>query len=260
MATIFGSARIDEYGKAMGGKAGDQTGKEVSTQNAYVQSNDKKRWRVLRFKDEALAEIAAQTMQDACDNRMIGYDQGQRYTLWEVAEPLGFDLKRVAKPCEVDCSELIRNIMARLGHKLPKFRTTNQIEVLMATGLFVLHDEEKYTRQTVYLRRGDIEVTKIQGHTGIILSNGTKAHLDNPTDANPYGEPSVLIRMSSTSKSGVKWVQWHLNRLGYDLGRWGVDGDFGAMTDAAVRAFQKAQKIEVDGRVGKITRGKFKTA
>ena len=33
MAVKVGSARIDEYGKARGGQAGDQTGKEVSTQN-----------------------------------------------------------------------------------------------------------------------------------------------------------------------------------------------------------------------------------
>ena len=31
MAVMIGSARIDENGKAMGGKAGNQTGKEVST-------------------------------------------------------------------------------------------------------------------------------------------------------------------------------------------------------------------------------------
>ena len=59
----FTDLAIDENGKAMGGKAGDQTGKEVSTQKAYVQSNDKKRWRMLRFKDPALAELAAQTMK-----------------------------------------------------------------------------------------------------------------------------------------------------------------------------------------------------
>ncbi len=44
MATVkLGSARIDENGHATGGKAGDQTGKEVSTQNWYKHN---KGWRV----------------------------------------------------------------------------------------------------------------------------------------------------------------------------------------------------------------------
>ena len=45
MAVKIGSARIDENGNARGGKAGDQTGKEVSTQNWYKHS---KGWRVFR--------------------------------------------------------------------------------------------------------------------------------------------------------------------------------------------------------------------
>ena len=46
MAVKIGSARIDENGKAHGGAAGDQTGKEVSTQNWYSRN-----WRVFRAKD-----------------------------------------------------------------------------------------------------------------------------------------------------------------------------------------------------------------
>lgn len=36
MSLIVGSARIDENGHVQGGKPGDQTGKEVSTQVYYV--------------------------------------------------------------------------------------------------------------------------------------------------------------------------------------------------------------------------------
>ena len=61
MATVLiGSARIDERGKASGGQAGDQTGKEVSTQNWYDHS---KRWIVLRPKDGAKAQKIAKGMQ-----------------------------------------------------------------------------------------------------------------------------------------------------------------------------------------------------
>ncbi len=45
MSVMLGSARIDENGKASGGQAGDQTGKEVSTQKWYLHT---KGWRVLR--------------------------------------------------------------------------------------------------------------------------------------------------------------------------------------------------------------------
>jgi hypothetical protein len=56
MAVKIGSARIDENGSAYNGKAGDQTGKEVSTQSWYESS---KGWVLLRAKSaEAREKIA----------------------------------------------------------------------------------------------------------------------------------------------------------------------------------------------------------
>lgn len=51
----------------------------------------------------------------------------------------------------------------------------------------------------------------------------------------------------------VKLIQQWLLDHGFDLGRWGVDGDFGSMTTKAVKAYQKAVKIKVDGVVGPVT-------
>lgn len=48
----------------------------------------------------------------------------------------------------------------------------------------------------------------------------------------------------------VKQMQEALIRLGYDLGRYGADGDFGDTTEEAVRAFQKASGLAVDGIFG----------
>ena len=55
----------------------------------------------------------------------------------------------------------------------------------------------------------------------------------------------------------VKTLQRLLLALGYDLGKSGVDGDFGTKTDTAVKAFQKKNKLDVDGIVGKDTWNKL---
>ena len=74
---------------------------------------------------------------------------------------------------------------------------------------------------------------------------------------NPYAEPSKNLAKGA-SGNDVKWVQWHLNRLKYDLGKYGLDGVFGLYTLDAVKAFQKAAKIDIDGIVGPVTRSKLK--
>jgi len=51
----------------------------------------------------------------------------------------------------------------------------------------------------------------------------------------------------------VKLMQEMLLKLGYDLGSWGCDGDFGDCTDLALRAFQTDAKLDVDGECGPST-------
>jgi hypothetical protein len=49
---------------------------------------------------------------------------------------------------------------------------------------------------------------------------------------------------------GVREIQTGLNRCGYSLN---VDGEFGPLTDEAVRKFQREHNLEDDGIVGKLT-------
>ena len=61
-----------------------------------------------------------------------------------------------------------------------------------------------------------------------------------------------MIRKGSKGED-VRQCQEILDRLGYDLGSCGVDGDFGKDTLAAVKAFQQDRGLVVDGIVGKMT-------
>ena len=73
-------------------------------------------------------------------------------------------------------------------------------------------------------------------------------------EKNPYTKPTKKVKLGHTGNA-VKWVQWELNQT--EKAGLIIDGDFGAKTDKAVRAFQKKHKLEVDGIVGKETRKKL---
>ena len=51
----------------------------------------------------------------------------------------------------------------------------------------------------------------------------------------------------------VRYVQTILYNLGYNLGSYGIDGDFGKATEAAVKEFQKDHGLNADGVVGPLT-------
>jgi peptidoglycan hydrolase-like protein with peptidoglycan-binding domain len=59
------------------------------------------------------------------------------------------------------------------------------------------------------------------------------------------------VLRSGSSGEAVRQLQQALRGLGYDPGA--IDAHFGPRTEAAVKAFQSAQGIAVDGIVGDIT-------
>lgn len=162
---IIGSARIDENGNAHGGKPGDQNGKEVSIQEYYTHS---KGWRVIRAKSDAVREGIAQDMEWACANDNIGYDQYQRDTLYYAVKPLNFDISKLDKAVETDCSALVRVCVNYAGISVGDFYTASELSTLIATGAF----EEVDVALPGGLKRGDILVTKTKGHTVVALTNG----------------------------------------------------------------------------------------
>ena len=79
-----------------------------------------------------------------------------------------------------------------------------------------------------------------------------------PAPASAASQPTPQLAqgagMGTKPSAAVRRVQRVLHSRGYSLGRPGVDGRFGPLTDAAVRRFQADRGLAADGIVGPKTR------
>ena len=175
-AVTIGHASINEKGTARGGVAGDQTGKEVCIREWYNKGWNK----MVRCKDEQVANKIARAMENACANNNIGYCQDKRNTSFTQAAKVNWVIKNIATPCDADCSSLVRVCVNAGYYKFDKFLpfpdvgdtfyTGNMAMMLEKTGLFEIHGEAKYLKTNSYLKRGDILIAE-GSHTVIVLKD-----------------------------------------------------------------------------------------
>lgn len=237
--TTIGSARIDERGKAKGGKAGDQKQKtspdykgEVSMQNFYVSS---KGWYILRAKNPDIAANIALAMTIACNNPNIGYNQARRLDIIKAGT-------HATQPTSCDCSSLVRQCIRESEIEVGNFTTANEVNVLMATGHF---DKLTYKAgMTLYI--GDILVTKTKGHTVIVVSGSVR-----PASAS-VAVPTIKM---GTKGENARLLQHNLNQCGATLEE---DGIFGKLSTAALVRWQYANKLTADGIYGPKSYAKMK--
>lgn len=238
MTITIGSARIDERGKARGGKAGDQKQTsspdykgEVSMQNFY----DVGKWGyVVRAKGINVAAKIALAMTIACNNPNIGYNQTRRLDIIKAGV-------YATSPTSCDCSSLVRQCVREAGIEVGNFTTANEVSVLMATGQF---EKIPYTKgMKLYL--GDILVTKTKGHTVIVTSGATR----NP---NSVAVPTVKL---GSRGDNARLLQHNLNQFGYKLEE---DGIFGKLSTAALVRWQHANGLCPDGIYGPKSYAKMK--
>jgi hypothetical protein len=240
--TIIGSARIDERGKATGGKAGDQKQKtspdykgEVSMQNFYVSS---KGWYILRAKNPEVASNIALAMTIACNNPNIGYNQARRLDIIK-------DGTHSQKPTSCDCSSLVRQCVREAGIAVGNFTTANEAQVLVATGQFTMLT---YTKDTP-LFLGDILVTCKKGHTVVVTSGATRSQ-------NAIATPTVKM---GSKGDNARLLQHNLNQCGFCGGyQLEEDGIFGKLSTAALVRWQYANKLTADGIYGNKSYNKMK--
>ena len=169
---LLGSARRDENGTYSGGKPGDQTGHEIETERWYLHE---KGWVVIRAKNEKAREMVATAMEAICASEYIGYNQSDRYSIFDKGKALKYDYDMLTTACNADCSTAVGACVRYAGIEVTPFETDTARIILGETGKFNILTDTKYTNSPYYLLRGDILVTKVKGHTMVVLENGAKA-------------------------------------------------------------------------------------
>lgn len=179
-------------------------------------------------------------------------------------------------PRRFDCSELVEWAAARCGVRFVD-GAQNQRDACRRANRLISVDKARHTRGALLFRidegpsndhvaisLGDGKTIEARGraygvnvfsstgrswtHGGLIPGLGTGGGTAHPGD---------LLRKGSRGEE-VRWVQRRLQMHGQHPGP--ADGIFGPLTDAAVKAFQRARHLEVDGVVGPITRKALQAA
>lgn len=250
MAVNCGYASIDERGKASGGKAGDQTGKEVKLAPWYNFGQDV----VIRFKDEKLAKKAAECMKWLCETNYVGYNQapGKRTSAYNALKKLKWKYKKLRTKTETDCSQLISTVLNCIGIKVsPNIWTGNMVSALKATGKFEFLTQARYLTSDRYLKVGDIILNQ-SSHVIMALENGRYYQKVSKPKGKYSGVYPQLPKKGYLSNGDtgiyVKRLQEFLKWYGvYDDV---VDGSFGPNTKSAVEKFQLAENLTADGSFG----------
>lgn len=261
MAVLCGWASIDERGRASGGAAGDQTGKEVKTGSWYYFGQNT----VLRWKSRTLAKKAANVCKKICNNANVGYDQNQRTSLYYEMKRVGWNPDKIGRKVETDCSAMIAVICTAVGVPISKdVWTGNLRKTLLATGKFTEFTGATYCKSSEYTRYGDIILNPTR-HVIMALEDGpgTK-QIDAAKNATKHGYTGTfpVLPAKGYLKEGdegtqVKRLQAFLNWYGgYNLA---TDSSFGPKTKTAVKAFQKAEGLVADGFFGPKSLAKAKT-
>ena len=191
-------AVYDESGRSTGGKAGDQTGKEVAIWDWYKSGTG---WtHVLRAKDKTVASKIAQVAKDITDNNCIGYNQYNRLSLFKQAQAVNFDISKIKVKCDTDCSAMVAVCINAAGIKISSsICTANQLDAIKATKAFEILNDKKYLTSAKYLQEGDILLR--QGHTAVVVEVVTVKDLQIKLNEFGYGLVEDGVRGKKTNNA-----------------------------------------------------------
>ena len=224
-------------------KAGDQTGYEVCIRDWYSKPWDF----ILRYPDSIKAKEATLIACKLANANIVGYDQSERNTLYSKMAKYNFNVdKYIAsnEKSECDCSSFVYTCYACVIPDMRSYNnapTTSYMKDFYTSFGFECFTSSKYRYTGNYLQTGDILV-KSGSHTAIAVEDEIK-------------KCNVVLPILQFGSKGetVKIVQRLLVYKGFDVGKSGCDGDYGTDTYNAVRRYQKAKGLIVDGIVGSET-------
>lgn len=153
--------------------------------------------------------------------------------------------------------------------ELKKGKRTDGKMLKVGTAVFVWNGE-KYSHVGLYVGNdtvieamgtvNGVTTTKVTNskwtHWGELKGVDFSENIPDDTSSDSQSVKTIYATIRKGSKGSlVKELQTDLKALGYDIGKYGVDGDFGSATESAVKAFQKAHGLKQDGIVGEKTWG-----
>lgn len=165
-----------------------------------------------------------------------------------------------------ECAQLTQEVAAAGGVKLVSGATSQWKETDWAeTGTIDTIPE----RDVVFVYKRSNSNSSVMSHTGVYLGDGTVVdargtkegvlhealadypwtHWARPAWGERANDAPPTLRKGSKGKY-VTELQAALMLHGYDLPKYGADGDFGSETEKAVRAFQRDAGLKEDGVAG----------
>lgn len=225
-AMYIGNGKIvqasgNEFGGITGGKPGDQTGREIAVSNYYNMPWDC----ILRYKEqntEAPTHGADEPYEDAVEN--------EDYYIVKYGDSLSSIAERFLGAWNL--------------YPLIKQANCMTSDDIYPGMMLLLHPEEQ---------------EKVDGASDESESPKPEEPIVEEPAETPSGAYIVPMRVLKNGDTGtdVKQVQRLIIATGYKMPKYGADGEFGAETEKAVKKFQKAEKLEVNGAVDRPTMTKL---
>ena len=185
----IGHAVMDEKGKTIGAIPGDQTGKEIAIGTWYAKNKSGRVWKFyLECMDAAMAERAAQYMEQICADNAYGYSQGkaQRWSGYRSIKANGGAVSGARG--DFDCSTLVMSCYILAGLNMaPDGYTGDMRSKLLATGKFKSYSNSAHVGSDKLAKRGGIYLRN--GHTLMVLEDGSGASgMSEASDLTVVGE------------------------------------------------------------------------